>query len=84
MLTNAQPLPLDRGSSVSAEIASFVERAAALIEVDRNASGRLLRQAVALLRTRRAAVRARESPRARVLEPERAKREQRQVISPVS
>jgi AraC-like DNA-binding protein len=55
MLMNSQqqPPPVDGGPPVSGKVASFVERAAALIEVDRDASGQLLRLAVALLRARR-------------------------------
>jgi AraC family transcriptional regulator len=75
MLTNSPPLPqpVDGGPSVGAKIASFVERAAALIEVDRDASSELLRQAVALLRSRRETLRLRETPRSRVHGPERTR-----------
>jgi AraC family transcriptional regulator len=52
MLVDSQPGP--QGSNrppVSPAIAAFVERAAALIEIDRDASRQLLLRAVALLRT---------------------------------
>jgi AraC family transcriptional regulator len=68
MLVNSQPppQPLDGDPPVSATIASFIERAAALIEVDRAASDQLLRRAVALLRARRKALVPRKSPVLRV------------------
>jgi hypothetical protein len=64
MLVNLQPSQqvVDDGPPVTPTIASFIERAAALIDIDRDASEQSLRLAVALLRARRRLSVPRETP----------------------